>query len=51
MTEERTPPANDDELDADDVRNDPVPIHPDDPQPGEDDASTSPEPPTEGADQ
>ena len=39
-------PAIDDELD-DDVKNDPVPVLPDDPEP-EDDAGVTDEPPTEG---
>jgi hypothetical protein len=32
MTEQRLPPKDDPELDPD-VRNDPVPTHPDDPKP------------------
>lgn len=40
VTEERTPPADDPELEPD-VPTDPVPTHPDDPAPSEDDGSTT----------
>jgi hypothetical protein len=45
MTEEKLPPEHDEELEQDDVRNDAVPTHPDDPAPGEDDPNESAEDP------
>ncbi len=42
MTDDTTPPV-DDEAEQD-VRNDEVPLHPDDPEPGEDDPDAQHEP-------